>query len=162
MSVAAPPKQMPGYGWKHMPMASAISYSVISIAITLINKAVLSSYSYTSAMTLTLLQGLVTVLCLEGMRLAGWVEYQPWCWETLKKVRPQRVHRCPLDASAPSCAVCGGYQHPHPPLSPLCSPTSLRPPPPHTPPLSFPSPRLPPFPLSSLPMLSFPSFLWVA
>lgn len=42
--MAAVPKQMPGYGWKHMPLASAISYSVISIAITLINKAVLSSY----------------------------------------------------------------------------------------------------------------------
>ena len=41
---AAPVKAMPGYNWKHMPLASAVMYSVISIAITLINKAVLSSY----------------------------------------------------------------------------------------------------------------------
>jgi hypothetical protein len=43
-ATAVAPKQMPGYGWKHMPMASAISYSAISIAITLINKVVLSTY----------------------------------------------------------------------------------------------------------------------
>ena len=43
-STAAPVKAMPGYNWKHMPLASAVMYSVISIAITLITKAVLSSY----------------------------------------------------------------------------------------------------------------------
>jgi hypothetical protein len=43
-ATAVAPKQMPGYGWKYMPMASAISYSAISIAITLINKVVLSTY----------------------------------------------------------------------------------------------------------------------
>ena len=38
-------------------------------------------------MTLTLLQGLVTVLCLEGMRRAGWVDYVPFSWTIMKKVR---------------------------------------------------------------------------
>ena len=41
---AASTKSMPGYTWKHMPLFSAVSYSVISIAITLINKVVLTSY----------------------------------------------------------------------------------------------------------------------
>ena len=41
---AASTKSMPGYTWKHMPLVSAVSYSVISIAITLINKVVLTSY----------------------------------------------------------------------------------------------------------------------
>ena len=36
---------MPGYNWKHMPLVSALVYSFISIAITLFNKAVLTSYS---------------------------------------------------------------------------------------------------------------------
>ena len=48
-SSAAPVKAMPGYNWKHMPLASAVMYSVISIAITLINKAVLSSYCASAA-----------------------------------------------------------------------------------------------------------------
>ena len=42
---AASTRNMPGYSWKYMPLASALGYSVISIAITLINKAVLTSYS---------------------------------------------------------------------------------------------------------------------
>lgn len=37
-------RNMPGYTWKHMPLVSAIVYSIISIIITLLNKAVLTSY----------------------------------------------------------------------------------------------------------------------
>ena len=37
-------------------------------------------------MTLTLLQGLVTVVCLEGMRRSGYIEYNPWSWDLVKKV----------------------------------------------------------------------------
>jgi hypothetical protein len=43
-SAALSTKSMPGFTWKHMPLFSAVSYSVISIAITLINKVVLTSY----------------------------------------------------------------------------------------------------------------------
>lgn len=50
----------------------AVTYSAISIAITLFNKAVLSTYKFESSMTLTLLQGIVTIVCLEVMRMKGW------------------------------------------------------------------------------------------
>lgn len=58
----------------------AITYSAISIALTLFNKAVLSSYKFESSMTLTLLQGLVTLSVLEIMRMKGWVSYPPFNW----------------------------------------------------------------------------------
>ena len=89
-------KGMPGYTWAHMPLASAVTYSVVSIAITLFNKAVLTSYGFNSTMTLTLLQGFVTVVCLEAMRWRGYIEYKPFSLDLLIKVRegtPRRV-RC--------------------------------------------------------------------
>ncbi len=52
-------------------LLAALSYSVISIAITLFNKVLLSNYGFKSTMTLTLLQGLVTVICLEIMKRRG-------------------------------------------------------------------------------------------
>ena len=184
MAAPKPVLAMPGYGWKHMPLASAVSYSVISIAITLINKAVLSSYcacpgrwrraggsplndppvvgrpltlslctagcapapaplllapplppcppaAFTSTMTLTLLQGLVTVVCLEIMRRAGWVEYQPFSWDIMKKVRVAS----PRVRSARALARRALARALTPPLPPLL------PAPPRAPPLP---PRAPP------------------
>lgn len=65
--------------------------------------------AFTSTMTLTLLQGLVTVVCLELMRRAGWVEYQPWSWDIMLKVRPRptgtpplSIFSAPLSSSSPS------------------------------------------------------------
>jgi hypothetical protein len=68
--------------------AAAWSYAFISIAITLFNKAVLSSYSYDAPMTLTLLQGVVTVVCLEFMKWRGWVEYPDFSWRMAWRVAP--------------------------------------------------------------------------
>ena len=79
-------KGMPGYTWAHMPLASAVTYSVVSIAITLFNKAVLTSFGFGSTMTLTLLQGFVTVVCLEAMRWRGYIEYSPFSWNLVVKV----------------------------------------------------------------------------
>lgn len=81
-------KAMPGYSWVHMPLASAVTYSVVSIAITLFNKAVLTSFGFGSTMTLTLLQGFVTVVCLEAMRWRGYIEYSPFSWNLVVKVAP--------------------------------------------------------------------------
>ena len=39
-------------------------------------------------MTLTLLQGLVTVICLEVMRRRGYIEYKPWSLDLAIKVAP--------------------------------------------------------------------------
>ena len=39
-------------------------------------------------MTLTLLQGLFTVCCLEAMRRGGYIDYQPWSWSLVVKVAP--------------------------------------------------------------------------
>ena len=44
-------------------LISALAYSLFSITITLTNKALLTSYSFDSTLTLTFLQGMVTVLC---------------------------------------------------------------------------------------------------
>ena len=159
---AASTKSMPGYTWKHMPLFSAVSYSVISIAITLINKVVLTSYgalrlgggvsagaprglcslqrrppplptqtpttpaAFQSAMTLTLLQGLLTVVCLELMRRYGYIEYDPWSWNLLKKVRPPppppRAHH-PAAAPPPNTHTRASpsppFNSPLPPLLPF-------------------------------------------
>ena len=37
-------------------------------------------------MTLTLLQGLVTVVCLDLMRRRGWIEYDPFNWKLVVSV----------------------------------------------------------------------------
>ena len=49
-------------------LISALAYSLFSMTITLTNKALLTSYSFDSTLTLTFLQGLVTVLCAFGRR----------------------------------------------------------------------------------------------
>lgn len=58
-------------------------------------------------MALTLLQGLVTVVCLEVMRLRGVIDYDPWKWDLVKKVRCGRTRlrsrsRCASTSSRPT------------------------------------------------------------
>jgi hypothetical protein len=72
----------------YAPAAAAWSYGLISIAITLFNKSVLSSYGYDAPMTLTLLQSVVTVVCLEFMKWRGWVEYPDFSWRMARRVAP--------------------------------------------------------------------------
>jgi solute carrier family 35 protein len=69
-------------------VVAALSYSVISIAITLFNKAVLSTYKFESALTLTLLQGLVTIFALELMKWRGWISYPDFSLKTAIQVLP--------------------------------------------------------------------------
>lgn len=52
-------------------LVAALSYGTFSIAITLFNKVVLSTYSFHSTMTLTFLQGMFTIFCLELMKRRG-------------------------------------------------------------------------------------------
>lgn len=61
-------------------------------------------------MALTLLQGLVTVFCLEVMRLRGVIDYDPWKWDLVKKVRLPSL-------SSPSFRVVA--LRTQPPLTPL-------------------------------------------
>lgn len=84
MAAKAPAKSggaFSGFFW-------AASYAVISIAITLFNKAVLSSYGFNAPMTLTLLQGLVTIVCLELMKWRGIIDYPDFSWQMARKVAP--------------------------------------------------------------------------
>lgn len=69
-------------------LLSALSYSFFSISITLFNKAVLSTYNFHSTLTLTFLQGMVTIICLELMRYKGWISYPSFNWKTALAVAP--------------------------------------------------------------------------
>lgn len=51
-------------------------------------QAVLSTYSFDSTMTLTLLQGLVTVICLESLKRLKYIDYPSFDWGVAKKVAP--------------------------------------------------------------------------
>ena len=50
-------------GMSHAGLIAALAYSVFSMTITLTNKALLTSYSFDSTLTLTFLQGVTTVAC---------------------------------------------------------------------------------------------------
>lgn len=67
---------------------SAIAYSFFSISITLFNKALLTSYGFDSTITLTLLQGIFTILCLEFMKWRGYASYPDFNWKTAYAVLP--------------------------------------------------------------------------
>jgi solute carrier family 35 protein len=68
---ARPGSKLSGSG-----LAWAVTYGVISVVITLFNKAVLTSYGFSAAMTLTLLQGLVSVVGCELLKATGKPELQ--------------------------------------------------------------------------------------
>jgi hypothetical protein len=67
----------------------AITYSVLSVAITLFNKAVFAS-GFPSAMTLTLLQGVVTIVGCEALKYSGspQLQYPNLNLRTLLQVAP--------------------------------------------------------------------------
>jgi hypothetical protein len=67
----------------------AITYSVLSVAITLFNKAVFSA-GFPSAMTLTLLQGVVTIIGCETLKYSGspQLQYPNLNLRTLLQVAP--------------------------------------------------------------------------
>ena len=54
----------------------AVAYGVISVVITLFNKAVLTSHGFSASMTLTLLQGVVSVVGCELLKATGKPELQ--------------------------------------------------------------------------------------
>ena len=68
--------------------AALVSYGVISIAITLFNKAVLSTYEFPYAKTLTLVQSIVTLLFLHLLRRGGVVTFEDFDVNVAKKVFP--------------------------------------------------------------------------
>jgi solute carrier family 35 len=76
---------------KYAPVVSMLSYSFFSISITLFNKALLTTYGYDSTITLTFLQGLVTVLSLQWMKWKGWVNFPDFNWKTALAVLPLSV-----------------------------------------------------------------------
>ena len=67
---------------------AALSYSVFSITITLFNKTLLTTYGFDSTLTLTFLQGCVTVSCLEYMKWKGWINYPKFNLKTAIVVLP--------------------------------------------------------------------------
>ena len=69
-------------------LLSALSYSLFSMTITLTNKALLTSYGFESTLTLTFLQGLVTVVALDVMRLRGWISFPSFNFSTARDVLP--------------------------------------------------------------------------
>ena len=72
-------------------LIAAIAYSVVSITITLSNKFVLSTYDgakFDSAQTLTVLQGLVTVVCLHFMKMFKYIDYPSFDWSMARRVAP--------------------------------------------------------------------------
>jgi len=68
--------------------AALLSYGVISIAITLFNKAVLSTYEFPYAKTLTLVQSIITLAFLHLLRRAGVVTFEDFNLNVAKKVFP--------------------------------------------------------------------------
>ena len=68
-----------------------VAYGFISIAITLFNKAVLSSYNFPYAKTLTLFQSITTLLCLSFLKQFNLVKFEPLTLETAVKVFPLSV-----------------------------------------------------------------------
>ncbi len=68
--------------------ASLLCYGVISIAITLFNKAVLSTYEFPHAKTLTLVQSLITAAMLHCLRRFGFVTFEDFKLDVAKKVFP--------------------------------------------------------------------------
>lgn len=75
----------------YAPMVSMLSYSFFSISITLFNKALSSTYGFDSMITLTFLQGLVTVLSLQYMKWRGWVSYPDFNVKTAMAVLPLSI-----------------------------------------------------------------------
>ena len=72
-------------------LIAAIAYSVVSITITLSNKFVLSTSDgakFDSAQTLTVLQGLVTVVCLHFMKMFKYIDYPSLDWSMARRVAP--------------------------------------------------------------------------
>ena len=51
-------------------------------------QAVLSTYKFDSSMTLTLLQGFVTVVCLQVMKRLKYIDFPAFDWGTARKVAP--------------------------------------------------------------------------
>jgi len=68
-----------------------VSYGVMSILITLFNKAVLSTYKFSYANTLTLAQSVTTLVCLSGLKQFGLVKFEELSIDTAVKVFPLSV-----------------------------------------------------------------------
>jgi len=63
-------------------------YAFISVAITFFNKAVLAAYNFTWPNVMTLLQMLISLGCLEGLRGVGVIHFPPGTWRGHKLVAP--------------------------------------------------------------------------
>jgi len=69
-------------------LAAALAYGVSSMAITLFNKAVLSVYGFNYPQVLTLLQSIVTICSLWGLRRAGIMSFPDMTMQLAYKVAP--------------------------------------------------------------------------
>ena len=61
------------------------------MTITLTNKALLTSYGFDAPLTLTFLQGVVTVVALDAMRLRGWITFPAFNLSTARDVLPLSI-----------------------------------------------------------------------
>jgi len=72
---------------QYVGLAVAVAYGVISISITIFNKAVLSHYQFPYANTLALGQMFFSLLFLEGMKRTNLIEYPAFSWSTAYKLK---------------------------------------------------------------------------
>ena len=84
---AAPPSSAHICGM-NAGLFAALAYAFVSVTITLFNKSVLTMYAFDATFTLTLLQGLVTITALEGMKRMRVIEYPDFDWAVARKVAP--------------------------------------------------------------------------
>jgi solute carrier family 35 protein len=69
-------------------IVSACSYGLISISITLFNKAVLSTYAFHLTLAMSLSQIVCSLVILTVLKRLGLIAFQDFSWETARVVRP--------------------------------------------------------------------------
>jgi hypothetical protein len=89
MAAASTPSGGVVAGMSHAGLIAALAYSLFSMTITLTNKALLTSYSFDSTLTLTFLQGLTTVACEGAARPGQRRRTAPACFPSPSSARPR-------------------------------------------------------------------------
>jgi hypothetical protein len=76
---------------RNLPVLTALLYGTVSTSITFFNKAVLSVYQFRQPNIMTLAQILLSLCFLQGMKLAGWIQFADFEWSRAKRVFPLAV-----------------------------------------------------------------------
>lgn len=73
---------------KYTGLMAAAAYGVCSMTIVLFNKAVMSVYGFSYPQVLTLLQSIVTLVCMLALRQVGILKFPNLTWDIAKRVAP--------------------------------------------------------------------------